>query len=386
MIQAEEFVEAARKIGFEWYAGVPCSFLTPFINYVISDDKLTYISSANEGDALATAAGAVIGGKQAVVMMQNSGLGNAVNPLTSLTYTFRIPLLLISTLRGDPNLKDEPQHQLMGRIAGKLLETMTVPWEFFPTEAAEIEPVLQRAQAYMRRERRPYALIMRKGTVAPYALHPLSTPLKKRKTNGYQKSFFRDNGKERISRSEALGRIVELTEPQNTVVIATTGYTGRELFALSDRSNHLYLVGSMGCASSLGLGLSLARPDLNIVVIDGDGAALMRMGNFATIGAYGSSNLTHILLDNEVHDSTGAQATVSGGVSFAQIAEACGYAIALEGDDLSLLDALFAADTNHRPKFGHLKIRPGTIKNLPRPSLSPEDVLQRLITHIGSSF
>ncbi len=179
---------------------------------------------------------------------------------------------------------------------------------------------------------------------------------------------------------------MELTEPQNTVVIATTGYTGRELFALSDRSNHLYLVGSMGCASSLGLGLSLARPDLNIVVIDGDGAALMRMGNFATIGAYGSSNLTHILLDNEVHDSTGAQATVSGGVSFAQIAEACGYAIALEGDDLSLLDALFAADTNHRPKFGHLKIRPGTIKNLPRPSLSPEDVLQRLITHIGSSF
>ena len=386
MIQAEEFVEAARKIGFEWYAGVPCSFLTPFINYVISDDKLTYISSANEGDALATAAGAVIGGKQAVVMMQNSGLGNAVNPLTSLTYTFRIPLLLISTLRGDPNLKDEPQHQLMGRIAGKLLETMTVPWEFFPTEAAEIEPVLQRAQAYMRRERRPYALIMRKGTVAPYALHPLSTPFKKGKTNGYQKSFFRDNGKERISRSEALGRIVELTEPQNTVVIATTGYTGRELFALSDRSNHLYLVGSMGCASSLGLGLSLARPDLNIVVIDGDGAALMRMGNFATIGAYGSSNLTHILLDNEVHDSTGAQATVSGGVSFAQIAQACGYAIALEGDDLSLLDALFAADTNHRPKFGHLKIRPGTIKNLPRPSLSPEDVLQRLITHIGSSF
>ena len=386
MIQAEEFVEAARKIGFEWYAGVPCSFLTPFINYVISDDKLTYISSANEGDALATAAGAVIGGKQAVVMMQNSGLGNAVNPLTSLTYTFRIPLLLISTLRGDPNLKDEPQHQLMGRIAGKLLETMTVPWEFFPTEAAEIEPVLQRAQAYMRRERRPYALIMRKGTVAPYALHPLSTPLFKGKTNGYQKSFFRGNGKERISRSEALGRIVELTEPQNTVVIATTGYTGRELFALSDRSNHLYLVGSMGCASSLGLGLSLARPDLNIVVIDGDGAVLMRMGNFATIGAYGSPNLTHILLDNEVHDSTGAQATVSGGVSFAQIAQACGYAIALEGDDLSLLDALFAADTNHRPKFGHLKIRPGTIKNLPRPSLSPEDVLQRLITHIGSSF
>src|ERR687885_200559 len=106
MIQAEEFVEAARHLGFGWYAGVPCSFLTPFINYVINDDSLTYISSANEGDALAAAAGATIGGKKAVVMMQNSGLGNAVNPLASLTYIFRIPLLVIFTLRGDPTLKN----------------------------------------------------------------------------------------------------------------------------------------------------------------------------------------------------------------------------------------------------------------------------------------
>ncbi|HEY9725058.1 MAG TPA: thiamine pyrophosphate-binding protein, partial [Chroococcales cyanobacterium] len=124
MIQAEEFVEAARHLGFGWYAGVPCSFITPFINYVINDTQLTYISSANEGDALATAAGAAIGGKRAVVMMQNSGLGNAVNPLTSLAYIFRIPLLLICTLRGDPQIEDEPQHQLMGQITGQLLETM----------------------------------------------------------------------------------------------------------------------------------------------------------------------------------------------------------------------------------------------------------------------
>jgi phosphonopyruvate decarboxylase len=142
----------------------------------------------------------------------------------------------------------------------------------------------------------------------------------------------------------------------------------------------------MGCASSLGLGLSLARPDLKVVVIDGDGAALMRMGNFATIGTYGGSNLIHILLDNECHDSTGAQATVSSGVRFAKIAEACGYGITLEGDDPLLLDALFTADTDNRPKFGHLKIRSGTLKNLPRPSVSPEAVLQRLMSHIGSSF
>lgn len=118
MIEASEFVEAARKLGFERYAGVPCSFLTPFINYVINDEKLTYISSANEGDALATAAGMVIGGKRAVVMMQNSGLGNAVSPITSLAYIFKIPVLIICTLRGDPEFKDEPQHELMGRITG----------------------------------------------------------------------------------------------------------------------------------------------------------------------------------------------------------------------------------------------------------------------------
>ncbi|ARV58116.1 phosphonopyruvate decarboxylase [Nostocales cyanobacterium HT-58-2] len=389
MIQAEEFVEAARHLGFEWYAGVPCSFLTPFINYVINDVQLTYISSANEGDALATAAGAAIGGKKAVVMMQNSGLGNAVNPLTSLAYIFRIPLLLICTLRGDPQFQDEPQHQLMGQITDKLLETMTVPWEFFPKEAAEIEPVLQRAQAYMQQERRPYALIMRKGTVAPHALIRASISSRnqeKSDNHAVPKSFFVSDKEQRVSRDEALARIVELTNSENTVIIATTGYTGRELFASCDRSNHLYMVGSMGCASSLGLGLSLARPDLKVVVIDGDGAALMRMGNFATIGAYGSSNLIHILLDNECHDSTGAQATVSSGVRFAKIAEACGYGITLEGDNLLLLDTLFAAHSNDTPKFGHLKIRPGTLKNLPRPNLSPEAVLQRLMTHIGSSF
>ena len=142
------------------------------------------------------------------------------------------------------------------------------------------------------------------------------------------------------------------------------------------------MVGSMGCVSSLGLGLSLVRPDLQVVIIDGDGAALMRMGNFATVGAYGGRNLIHILLDNEVHDSTGGQATVSPAISFAQIAQACGYGITFEGDDLALVDALFATVDHHKPRFGHLKIRPGTIKDLPRPSLHPEAVRQRLMNHL----
>ncbi len=389
MIQAEEFVEAASNFGFSWYTGVPCSFLTPFINYVINDTQLTYISSANEGDALATAAGAVITGKKAVVMLQNSGLGNAVNPLTSLTYTFRIPLLLICTLRGDRRLKDEPQHELMGRITDKLLENMMIPWEYFPTEAAEITPVLQRATTYMSQEHRPYALIMRKGTVAPHALKRAPIPQRDPEINSKNNSiqnFFTGRPEQRISRNKAIKEILSHINPENTVVIATTGYTGRELFASGNQPNHLYMVGSMGCASSLGLGLSLARPDLQVVVIDGDGAALMRMGNFATIGTYGGSNLIHILLDNEVHDSTGAQATVAAGISFAKIAEACGYGVTLAGDDPDLLEVLFTSDSQDQPKLAHLKIRSGTLDNLPRPNLAPEAVLQRLMTHIGANF
>lgn len=386
MIQAEDFVEtAARQFGYRWYAGVPCSFLTPFINYTIGDPQLTYVSSANEGDALAAAAGAALGGRRAVVMMQNSGLGNAVSPLTSLTYVFRLPVLLIVTLRGDPGLHDEPQHELMGQITGALLDTMEVPWEYFPTESSKVGEVLRRAENFMVREQRPYALIMRKGSVAPYPL-PAREIVEWGHAPAHPGERFTRTSEDRLSRTDVLRRIIELTPADNTVVIATTGYTGRELFALADRPNQLYMVGSMGCASSFGLGLAMTRPDLRVVVIDGDGAALMRMGNFATLGAYGGNNLIHVLLDNEAHDSTGGQATVSANLSFAQIASACGYPLALAGDDLSLLDTLLADNDAPGPRFGHLKIRTGAPQDLPRPTLTPRQVRQRLMAHIGSTL
>ncbi len=385
MISAEQFVESARRCGYQWYAGVPCSFLTPFINYVIDDDSLTYVSSSNEGDALAASAGAVIGGQQAVVMMQNSGLGNAINPLTSLSHVFRIPVLIICTLRGDPDREDEPQHELMGRITGNLFETMAVPWEFFPTDAEQIEPVLSRVEAYTSSERRPYALVMRKGTVGPHRLNRKTAITPKEAPKRRRHRFFKRRAGELLTRSQVLERVIELTPEHDTVLIATTGYTGRELFALADRSNHIYMVGSMGCASSLGLGLAMARPDMRVVVIDGDGAALMRMGNFATIGAYGGPNLTHLVLDNHAHDSTGAQATVSASVSFADVALACGYTLAMDGDDLALVDRLLAEDAGDGPRFGHLKIQTGRPKDLPRPALSPDAVCQRLMSHIRSA-
>lgn len=380
MINANQFVDQAKAFGFSWYAGVPCSFLTPFINYVISDPELNYISSSNEGDAVATAAGATLAGRRGVAMMQNSGLGNAVSPLTSLTWTFRIPILLIITLRGDPELKDEPQHKLMGPITTSILDKMEIPWEYFPTSENEVANVLQRAGDYMQKERRPYALVMRKGSVAPCALNDRKqTP--SRSANNVQLRY-RDSD-DRPSRSNALTRIVENTGPADNVVIATTGFTGRELFALNDRANQLYMVGSMGCASALGLGVALARPDLKVTVVDGDGAALMRMGNFATLGAYAGDNLFHIVLDNEVHDSTGAQATVSAGVSFAGIAKACGYGCAWEGNQIELIDELFSVKGISGPRFAQVKTKPGAMENLPRPTVTPEEVGARFMHHIS---
>jgi phosphonopyruvate decarboxylase len=177
-----------------------------------------------------------------------------------------------------------------------------------------------------------------------------------------------------------------MTDSKDTVIVATTGYTGRELFAINDRENHLYMVGSMGCASSLALGISLARPELKVVVIDGDGAALMRMGNMATIGTYAGRNFVHLLLDNEAHESTGGQSTVSANVNFAAIAKACNYPLAYYGNDPGILTSLLDDHDHTGPRFAQIKIRQGSMQNLPRPALSPADAVRRLMAHLGTAF
>jgi len=390
MIEAAQFVEAARRHGFRWYAGVPCSFLTPFINYVLQDPSLRYFSAANEGDAVALVAGAVLGsGKRArgVTMMQNSGLGNAVSPLTSLTWTFRLPQLLIVTWRGEPGVADEPQHALMGPITPALLETMEIPWEPFPSEPADIEAALARAVAHMDATGRPYALVMKKGSVAPYPLR--AAPADTRRAPCMAEAAWHGAPQDALpSRGEALERVVARTPAASTVVLASTGFCGRELYAQADRSNQLYMVGSMGCVALMALGLALARPDLRVVALDGDGAALMRMSAFATIGTYGPPNLLHLLLDNGAHDSTGGQATVSPHVSFAGVAAACGYASATEGDTLAIVDALLdeRAGDALGPRFARLTIRRGTPDDLPRPTIAPADVKSRLMHHLDALY
>jgi len=378
VIEASQFVGAAKRLGFDFWAGVPCSFLTPFINYTIGESGLSYISSANEGDAVAVATGAALGGHRSVAMMQNSGLGNAVSPLTSLNQVFRIPVLLIVTLRGEPGKPDEPQHELMGQITQQLLETMRIPWSWFPDQEQDVERALKTAVEHMDSTGRPYALIMKKGMVAPYALGQTAdfeTPVSDRVGNAHDRAGVAP------SRHDVLRELVASSNVSETVLIASTGFSGRELYAIDDRPNQLYMVGSMGCAASLGLGLSLVRPDKKIVVIDGDGATLMRMGNMATVGAYAEHNYFHLLLDNHVHESTGGQATVSSSVDFPEIAAACGYrSLVRASGDSNAVGRLLKLES---PAFIHVETDRGVPEGLPRPSVKPADVARRLMQHLG---
>jgi phosphonopyruvate decarboxylase len=192
-------------------------------------------------------------------------------------------------------------------------------------------------------------------------------------------------GPAHVTRQQALQEVLARTAADECVVLASTGFCGRELYALEDRPNHFYMVGSMGCVTSLALGLALARPQLRVVAIDGDGAALMRMGNFATLGAYGPANLWHLLLDNGVHDSTGGQASVSPHVSFAAIAAACGYASALQTTDPGRIGAWLEAPAAGGARFACLATRPGAAAGLPRPSQTPLAVRERLARHLRAT-
>jgi len=378
VIQAADFIEPAKALGFRTWAGVPCSFLTPFINSVIDDPEMQYLSAANEGDAVAIASGAALAGQRSVAMMQNSGLGNAVSPLSSLNWVFRIPVLLIVTLRGEPGLPDEPQHELMGQITGRILDELQIPWVWFPRNAEDIEGALMVATWNMDRSGLPYAFVMRKDSVDTAALQSRWQPSSQPAPIGADDLRA---GEPELSRRDALAAVVAACGESDFVVIGTTGYTGRELYALADRPNQLYMVGSMGCASSFGLGLSLALPDHRVLVADGDGAALMRMGNFATVGAYGGANFRHLLLDNGVHESTGGQATVSPAISFAGVGRACGYRSAEAGASAADLQRFLGRDDG--PALLHLGIRRGVPEGLPRPDVSPRQVRQRLMRHLG---
>jgi phosphonopyruvate decarboxylase len=370
LIDTKLFGEELKKLGFTFFSGVPCSFLKHLINYAMNE--CDYVAATNEGEAVAIASGATLAGGKSVVLMQNSGLTNAVSPLVSLNYPFQIPVLGFVSLRGEPGLLDEPQHELMGRITTQMLELMEIKWDYLSSNLDEAKQQLQRAKTCIEHQQ-PFFFVVKKGTFATESLK-----IEKQRTNVNVKKVNRSREDQLPTRWEVLQHINSLKDEQ-TVQLATTGKTGRELFEVEDAPNNLYMVGSMGCVSSLGLGMARTKKDKDVFVIEGDGALLMRMGSLATNGYYAPKNMLHILLDNNAHDSTGGQSTVSHNVDFVEVAASCGYTKAIYIHNLhELTDQINDWKKHKGLTFLYMKIAPGSKKNLARPTLKPHQVKERL--------
>jgi phosphonopyruvate decarboxylase len=293
-----------------------------------------------------------------------------------------VPTLVITTWRGEPGIKDEPQHEQMGRIMHQLLDTLEIPWLPFPKDEAEIPGTMAAAEASLTERQRPFALVMSKDSVAP---HKLAS----RAQSGVIQAEVRHHptvpASGRLTRTAALQVILESLTGREAVV-ATTGMTGRELFTLADQPNYLYVVGGMGTASAIGFGVARALPKQPVVVLDGDGAALMKMGSLVTIGYYQPRNFLHVILDNECHDSTGGQQTSSPTARFAEIAAAANYQRAFTADrPEDVRQCVQYLRTAAGPSLLHVKIQPGSPKEIGRPSVKPHQVKERFMDFLRTA-
>lgn len=308
MITSENFTASLAAHGVDFVTGVPCSFFTGPIARL--NEQGRYVPAANEGTALAIAAGAAASGRRCAVFSQNSGFGNLINPLTSLLMPYDIPVLVFMTLRGWPHPEqDEPQHAVMGTSTHKMLDAMGVRhWTLRDVDTdSDLDALCGAAETELSQSR-PAFILVQKGAIGS-AKACLPSDL---------------DASERLPRGQAMQLLLE--GMPGAPVVATTGYTARELFALGDADSHFYMQGSMGHAMAFGLGIALAQPEQErVLVFDGDGGALMHLGSMSTIGASAPANLVHVVLDNGVYESTGAQPTRSQRVDFASVGQATGY-------------------------------------------------------------
>ena len=297
MINPQCFVEALSKNGVSFFAGVPDSLLKNICAYITDNvSPENNIIAANEGGAVGLAAGYYLAtGKIPVVYMQNSGEGNTVNPLMSLTDkdVYNIPVLLLIGWRGEPGVHDEPQHVKQGKVTVPLLDAMGIKNEVLSDNEDEAEKQICAAKAYMEETKDAYALIIRKGTFADYKLQ-------KNEVSACQ-----------MLRETAIGIAAGMIEDDATIV-STTGMISRELFEYRTNNNQgherdFLTVGSMGHASQIALGIVLHKPNRRVYCFDGDGASIMHMGNMAITGSMLPNNYVHIVFNNGAHDSVGGQ-------------------------------------------------------------------------------
>ena len=359
-------VETFYKIlGADFYVGVPDSQLKPLCNFLmknfgIADNR--HIIAANEGNCAAIAAGYNLAtGKIPVVYMQNSGEGNIVNPLLSLlsSEVYAIPMIFVIGWRGEPNVKDEPQHIHQGAVTLKLLENLGI--KFFVVDENTTAEYLQSA-------RNDFQNLLNAGKQVAFVIRKNSL------TYNEKISYSNENI---LTREEVIAKILD--KAKNDIIVATTGKTGREVFMLRDlrgenHSSDFLTVGSMGHCSSVALGIALNRPERKIWCIDGDGAFLMHMGAAAVIGAYSPKNFIHIVINNAAHESVGGMPTVADKIDLVSIAKACGYKFAFSANNLQTLESLFEKiSTASNLTFAEIKCAIGSRENLGRPTISPLD-------------
>lgn len=373
MISPKRFFDELKGHQIDFYTGVPDSLLKNLCAYITDNlPSSQHIIAANEGGAVGLAAGYHLAtGKIPVVYMQNSGLGNTVNPLMSLTdkLVYNIPVLLVIGWRGEPGVKDEPQHRKQGLVTLPLLETMGIQYEILADDESQLAEQIGRAVTHMQVTKESFALVVKKGTFDSYKLQ-----------SDEVSSF-------PLSRESAI-KLVAGHISSNDVIVSTTGMISRELFEYRTAMNHghhqdFLTVGSMGHASQIALGVAINKPDRKVFCFDGDGATIMHAGNMAIIGSVAPSNYYHIVFNNGAHDSVGGQPTVGHQVDIPSVARAFGYKTVKTVDNESdLVQQLESLNKEEAPLLLEIKVKKGARADLGRPTTTPIENKEALMAFL----
>ena len=351
MFSPKQFIDGLGASGVDYFVGVPDSLLKDVLSYIEECvPRERHIIAANEGNAIGIATGYHLAtGKLACVYLQNSGLGNAVNPLTSLAdpEVYSVPMLLVIGWRGEPGVADEPQHIKQGRITPALLDILEIP---HTDDVSKVGEMVERAK----KESRPVALVVHAGAFEAYKGKAPSSALP-------------------CTREAAIEEIVASLEP-NAIVVSTTGKISRELYEVRARRNEpmrdFLTVGSMGHANQIALGIAVQKPDRPVYCLDGDGATLMHLGGLATVGWIAPKNLKHIVLNNLAHESVGGQPSAAAVINLPAAALALGYASAASVDLKEAIAPAIKA-MGEGPALLEVKVNLESRKDLVRPKETP---------------
>lgn len=364
MIDPSHFVEHLGKQGITLYTGVPDSLLKQLGSYIMAElPRGQHIIAANEGAAVAIAMGHYLRtSTPAVVYLQNSGIGNTINPLMSLAdrEVYGTPMIVVVGWRGRPGVKDEPQHVKQGKIMTALLDALDLPWALLPQDPDEADAAMAAAVKTALDQNTPYVVLVEKDTFGDAGVSPQEIP-------GTASLPSREDAL--IAAADAVGT--------DAVIVSTTGMLSRELFEYRERAGlsgdrDFLTVGGMGHASSIALGIALREPEREVWCFDGDGALLMHLGSLAVIADQAPPNYRHLVFNNRVHDSVGGQPTAVNVVDVAAAARALGYNYAASVSEVGSIAGAFAELRAHDgPVLLELKVRPGNRPGIGRPARTP---------------